>query len=77
LAGIDAALGAPQFLGAAGDPAYKTAAVRKIVGCHYTFMHENLMDMNHQFLHRRTTGRVKARYLGRRAGDRSLAPPAR
>ena len=37
--------------------------------CHYTFMHENLMDMNHQFLHRRTTGKVAPRYLGSRAGD--------
>lgn len=31
-------------------------------------MHENLMDMNHQFLHRRTTGKVAPRYRGRRAG---------
>lgn len=28
--------------------------------CHYTFMHENLMDMNHQFLHRRVMGSMKA-----------------
>jgi renierapurpurin 18,18'-hydroxylase len=32
-------------------------------------MHENLMDMNHQFLHHRTTGKVKPRYLGKREGD--------
>src|SRR5262249_50398728 len=35
----------------------------------YTFMHENLMDMNHQFLHRRTTGKVGPRYLGKRSGE--------
>jgi phenylpropionate dioxygenase-like ring-hydroxylating dioxygenase large terminal subunit len=29
------------------------------VGCHYTFMHENLMDMNHQFLHRGLMGRLR------------------
>ncbi len=33
-----------------------------VVACHFTFMHENLMDMNHQFLHRSTTGKVVPRY---------------
>src|SRR4029434_5816769 len=37
--------------------------------CHYPFMHENLMDMNHQFLHRRLMGRVKPRLLGHAKGD--------
>jgi phenylpropionate dioxygenase-like ring-hydroxylating dioxygenase large terminal subunit len=32
-------------------------------------MHENLMDMNHQFLHRRQMGRMRARSLGRRRGE--------
>jgi hypothetical protein len=32
-------------------------------------MHENLMDMNHQFLHRRQMGQMRARYLGRRQGE--------
>jgi renierapurpurin 18,18'-hydroxylase len=59
----------PRTVGAAHDPAYKTRRFGKIVHCHYTFMHENLMDMNHQFLHRRTTGRVKPRYLGHRIGE--------
>ncbi|MGA2412532.1 MAG: aromatic ring-hydroxylating dioxygenase subunit alpha [Candidatus Binataceae bacterium] len=59
----------PQALGAAGDAAYKTRRFGRVVRCHYTFMHENLMDMNHQFLHQRTTGRVKPRYLDRRSGD--------
>jgi hypothetical protein len=35
-------------------------------------MHENLMDMNHQFLHRGTTGRLKAHYRDRRVGDRFM-----
>jgi hypothetical protein len=59
----------PQTLGGAGDPTYKTRRFGKVVHCHYTFMHENLMDINHQFLHRRTTGRVKPRYRDRRIGD--------
>jgi phenylpropionate dioxygenase-like ring-hydroxylating dioxygenase large terminal subunit len=32
-------------------------------------MHENLMDMNHQFLHRKQMGQIAPRYLGRRIGD--------
>ena len=32
-------------------------------------MHENLFDMNHQFLHRRQMGMVRARCLGRRQGE--------
>ena len=59
----------PQ-IGASADAAYKTRRFGKLVACHYTFMHENLMDMNHQFLHRRTTGKVVPRYLGSRAGER-------
>jgi renierapurpurin 18,18'-hydroxylase len=60
---------APQTIGASNDPVYKTRCFGKVVRCHYTFMHENLMDMNHQFLHRKTTGKVAACYRGRRAGD--------
>ena len=58
----------PTRIGAAAEPAYKTRRFGKVVHCHYTFMHENLMDMNHQFLHRRTTGKVAPRYLGSRDG---------
>ena len=58
----------PESLGAAGDSSYKTRRFGRIVACHYSFMHENLMDMNHQFLHRGTTGKVAPRYLGRRRG---------
>jgi len=56
-------------LGSVADPAFKTRRFGKVVGAHYTFMHENLMDMNHQFLHRRQMGQVAPRYLGRRRGD--------
>ena len=55
-------------LGAVADPAFKTRRFGKIVNCHYTFMHENLMDMNHQFLHRRQMGKIAPRYLDRRMG---------
>jgi len=56
-------------LGAASDKAFKTRRFGQDVRCHYTFMHENLMDMNHQFLHRRQMGQIAPRYLGRRVGE--------
>jgi phenylpropionate dioxygenase-like ring-hydroxylating dioxygenase large terminal subunit len=59
----------PPSLGAAADPRYKTRQLNREVKCHYSFMHENLMDMNHQFLHRRQMGSIKAHCLGQRAGD--------
>jgi len=46
------------------DPRYKTRRFGRAVACHYSFMHENLMDMNHQFLHRRLMGKIRARCLG-------------
>ncbi|MGZ2749842.1 Rieske 2Fe-2S domain-containing protein [Burkholderia stagnalis] len=51
------------------DKAYKTRRFGREVKCHYSFMHENLMDMNHQFLHRRQMGQMRARSLGRRRGE--------
>ena len=51
------------------DKAYKTRRFGQEVKCHYSFMHENLMDMNHQFLHRRQMGQMRARSLGRRRGE--------
>jgi phenylpropionate dioxygenase-like ring-hydroxylating dioxygenase large terminal subunit len=51
------------------DRHYKTRRFGREVACHYSFMHENLMDMNHQFLHRRQMGQMRARSLGRRRGD--------
>lgn len=53
----------------AGDGAYKTRFLNRRTGCHYSFMHENLMDMNHQFLHRKLMGGVKTYHLGASAGE--------
>ncbi len=50
------------------DPKYKTRYLDRRVDCHYSFMHENLMDMNHQFLHRRLMGGIKTIYLDKRSG---------
>ncbi|MBI4424951.1 MAG: aromatic ring-hydroxylating dioxygenase subunit alpha [Elusimicrobia bacterium] len=47
-----------------GNPGYKTRYLSRRLRCHYTFLHENLMDMNHQFLHRRFMGAVQATLLG-------------
>ena len=51
------------------SPDYKVMSFERDIACHYTFMHENLMDMNHQFLHRRLMGRVKPRLLSHAKGD--------
>ncbi|MFC0399926.1 aromatic ring-hydroxylating oxygenase subunit alpha [Paraburkholderia rhizosphaerae] len=56
-------------LGSVANRAYKTRRFGREVACHYSFMHENLMDMNHQFLHRRQMGQMRARSLSRRRGD--------
>jgi len=56
-------------LGSVANKAYKTRRFGREVACHYSFMHENLMDMNHQFLHRKQMGKMRARSLGRRRGD--------
>ncbi|MCD6051500.1 MAG: ring-hydroxylating dioxygenase, large terminal subunit [Verrucomicrobia bacterium] len=52
----------------ANDPKYKTRYLDRDVKCHYTFMHENLMDMNHQFLHRRLMGGIKTTLIATRTG---------
>jgi renierapurpurin 18,18'-hydroxylase len=57
---------------AAADPAYKTRYLDRRVECHYSFMHENLMDMNHQFLHRRWMGRIRTIFLGIREAEDAL-----
>jgi phenylpropionate dioxygenase-like ring-hydroxylating dioxygenase large terminal subunit len=59
----------PPSLGAKADTSYKTRRLNRQVAAHYTFLHENLFDMNHQFLHRKQMGTIKARCLGRRHGD--------
>jgi phenylpropionate dioxygenase-like ring-hydroxylating dioxygenase large terminal subunit len=46
-----------------GDSQYKTRYLDRQVSCHYSFMHENLMDMNHQFLHRRLMGGIRTVFL--------------
>ncbi len=49
---------------------YRTRYLDRSVACHYSFMHENLMDMNHQFLHRRLMGKIRTRLLAQRcSGD--------
>ncbi|NWG24671.1 MAG: aromatic ring-hydroxylating dioxygenase subunit alpha [Pseudorhodoplanes sp.] len=50
-------------------PTHKTMFFTRKVNCHYSFMHENLMDMNHQFLHRRWLKRVKPTLLESRRAD--------
>jgi phenylpropionate dioxygenase-like ring-hydroxylating dioxygenase large terminal subunit len=50
----------PEF----SSPRHKTMTFSRTVRCHYSFMHENLLDMNHQFLHRGVVGRLKPELLG-------------
>lgn len=52
-----------------GEPEYKTRYLDREVTCHYSFMHENLIDMNHQFLHRRLMGRIRTIFLELRQGS--------
>jgi phenylpropionate dioxygenase-like ring-hydroxylating dioxygenase large terminal subunit len=47
----------------ASDRHYKTRYLDRKIACHWSFMHENLMDMNHQFLHRRLMGGIKTTCL--------------
>ncbi|EQD31360.1 vanillate O-demethylase oxygenase subunit [mine drainage metagenome] len=49
-------------------PEYKTRFLDRRINCHYSFMHENLMDMNHQFLHRSLMGTIRATLLEIREG---------
>ncbi len=51
------------------DGKYKTRYLDSEVGCHYSFLHENLMDMNHQFLHRRIMAKIQTTFLGVREGE--------
>jgi phenylpropionate dioxygenase-like ring-hydroxylating dioxygenase large terminal subunit len=59
----------PAALGASQRKDYKTRRLNREVACHYTFMHENLFDMNHQFLHRKRMGSIRAQCLGRQRGE--------
>jgi len=60
---------APRTLGSSQRKDYKTRRLNRQVACHYTFMHENLIDMTHQFMHRKQMGSIRARCLGRQHGD--------
>ncbi len=51
---------------------HKTMTFSRTVHCHYSFMHENLLDMNHQFLHRGILGRIQPRLLGYTTGPQSV-----
>ena len=59
----------PGLLGSSQRREYKTRRLNREVACHYTFMHENLFDMNHQFMHRKQMGSIRAMCLGRSHGD--------
>jgi len=59
----------PAGLGSSGRKDYKTRRLNREVACHYTFMHENLFDMNHQFMHRKQMGSIRATCIGRKHGD--------
>jgi phenylpropionate dioxygenase-like ring-hydroxylating dioxygenase large terminal subunit len=51
---------------------HKTMTFSRTVRCHYSFMHENLLDMNHQFLHRGILGKIQPTLLGYDTGPRSV-----
>jgi renierapurpurin 18,18'-hydroxylase len=59
----------PTALGSYRRTDYKTRRLYREVACHYTFMHENLFDMNHQFMHRRYMGSIRAQCIGRQHGE--------
>jgi len=54
----------PEFFSAG----HKTMTYSRTVGCHYSFLHENLLDMNHQFLHRGVVGRIHPELLDHDTG---------
>jgi phenylpropionate dioxygenase-like ring-hydroxylating dioxygenase large terminal subunit len=51
------------------DPEYKTRYLDREIRCHYSFMHENLLDMNHQFLHRQLMGGIRPTLLKLNTGE--------
>src|SRR5579872_1774605 len=53
--------------------AYQTMTFSRTVACHYSFLHENLLDMNHQFLHRGVVGRIQPELLSHQASPDSVA----
>jgi phenylpropionate dioxygenase-like ring-hydroxylating dioxygenase large terminal subunit len=59
----------PEF----DSPRHKTMMFSRTVACHYSFLHENLLDMNHQFLHRGIVGRIHPELLGYETDPHSVA----
>ncbi|HWY72915.1 MAG TPA: Rieske 2Fe-2S domain-containing protein [Burkholderiaceae bacterium] len=59
----------PTALGSSQRKDYKTRRLNREVACHYSFMHENLFDMNHQFMHRKQMGSIRAQCIGRQHGE--------
>jgi phenylpropionate dioxygenase-like ring-hydroxylating dioxygenase large terminal subunit len=59
----------PAGLGSSQRKDYKSRRLNREVACHYTFMHENLFDMNHQFMHRKYMGSIVANCIGRQHGE--------
>ena len=51
---------------------HKTMTYSRMVNCHYSFLHENLLDMNHQFLHRGVVGKLHPELLDYRTDARSV-----
>lgn len=47
---------------------HRTMTFDRPIACHYSFLHENLLDMSHQHLHRRTLGPVAPEFAGFEAG---------
>jgi phenylpropionate dioxygenase-like ring-hydroxylating dioxygenase large terminal subunit len=54
------------------SPDHATMYFSREVRCHYSFLHENLMDMNHQFLHRTIMGGIRATLVDTRRGPGTL-----
>jgi renierapurpurin 18,18'-hydroxylase len=55
-----------------GVRSHKTMYYAREVKCHYSFMHENLMDMTHQVLHRGLMGHVRPSIQAVRQGEKLL-----
>ncbi|MFE5908054.1 Rieske 2Fe-2S domain-containing protein [Streptomyces wedmorensis] len=56
----------------AASPRHRTMMFERTVRCHYSFLHENLLDMNHQVLHRGVLGRIHPELLGYDTGPSSV-----
>jgi renierapurpurin 18,18'-hydroxylase len=58
----------PEF----DSAAHQTMTFSRTVACHYSFLHENLLDMNHQFLHRGVVGRIQPELLSHQSDAHSV-----